>query len=119
LINFLTGPGFAAVTRTFGWPRVRTWVVGHAGLAGGLAEAQFASREIETIAPYSDLSARRADAKAETSGAVRNGALAAITGFDAANWTMVRFRLWREWPADVAAPAQLYAVGHISLPQQR
>jgi hypothetical protein len=119
LNNFLTGPGFARLTRDFGWPTVRTWTVWHAELAGNLSEARFASREIEAVAPYSDLAAHRADAVAEARAAVQEGALASVAALDSAGWTLVRFRLWRTVPVAVNRAAQLYSVGHMSLPRQQ
>ncbi|WP_119271157.1 DUF4865 family protein [Taklimakanibacter deserti] len=112
--NFLTGPGFAALTRDFGWPRVATWTVWHAKLAKDLSVTRFASREITAIAPYSDLAALR---QATTEAAsIASDALADVVGFDPTAWTLVRFRLWRELPKALAGDAQLYDVGHISLP---
>lgn len=112
LSNFLTGPGFATLTRDLGWPSVKTWVVWHAELAPDLSKARFASREIETIAPYSDLTALRTSATGES----RADALAHIVAFDPAEWTFLRFRLWHKLPKTVAGNTQLYAVGHVSLP---
>ena len=43
--NFITGPGFAALTRDFGWPVVKTFVVWHAALGQDLSEARVACRE--------------------------------------------------------------------------
>lgn len=112
---FVTGPGFATVARDFGWPAVRTWMVWHADHLGNLAEARFARREIETIPPYGDLAAIREVAAGQARAAVRDGALAAVTGFNPADWTIVRFQLLREVLPSVSS-AQDYAVGHVSLP---
>jgi hypothetical protein len=116
LSDFLADPGFATLTRDFGWPAVRTWMVWHAELAQNLGEACFASREIETIAPYSDLAARRAAAIGQARASVGNDAIAAIAAFEPTGWTFIRFRLWRALPQAIPAGAQLYAVGHMSLP---
>jgi hypothetical protein len=116
LSNFLTGPGFVTLTRDFGWPSVRTWMVWHAELAENLSEARFASREVETIAPYSDLSARRSAATAEARAAIKGDALACVVAFSPTDWTFIRFRLWRDMPKAHAEYTQLYAVGHVSLP---
>jgi hypothetical protein len=113
LTNFLTGPGFAAVSRDFGWPKVATWVVWHARLAQDLSAARFASREIETIAPHSDLAAKREAAIAQAS--PESDAPADVVGFNPTEWTLLRFRLWREPPA--IHGAQLYRMGHLSLPK--
>jgi hypothetical protein len=116
LNNFLTGAGFAGVARDFGWPSVRTWIVWHAELGPDLAEARFASRTIETIAPYSDLSALRSHAVSEAKDDVKNGALASVVAFDPTGWALIRFRLWLTPPPAKTADGQLYDVGHVSTP---
>jgi hypothetical protein len=116
---FLTSPGFAAVSRDFGWPMVRTWVVWHAELEPELGEARFATREIVPIRPHSDLASLRTDAVTDAQTAVRCGALAAVAAFDPTGWTLVKFRLWRVLPEGQqqgAKDVQTYGVGHMSLP---
>lgn len=115
LSNFLTGPGFAAVARDFGWPNVATWIVWHAERSADLSAARFASREIERIAPYSDLTTLRKFAVEKTQASAGITTLADVVGFNPTEWTSLRFRLWREPPA-LASDAQLYKVGHLSLP---
>jgi hypothetical protein len=56
----------------------------------------------------------RSAAVQESCTEVEGGALAAVTGFNPTDWTLVRFRLWRERPS--GATGQIYAVGHVSLP---
>jgi hypothetical protein len=90
--------------------------VWHAETAKNLSDARFASREIEAIAPYSDLAARRTDAAAEAHAAIQDGALASVAAFDPTGWTFVRFRLWRDASAAIGRQAQVYSVGHLSLP---
>ena len=116
LNNFLTSPGFAALTRDFGWPVVRTWMAWHIELGSALGEARYANRKITPIAPYSDLAACREQAVADTKAAFRNGALAALSAFDPTSWTMLQFRLWRAPAMAIDEAAQVYAVGHVSLP---
>jgi hypothetical protein len=116
LSNFLTSPGFATLTRDFGWPRVATWIVWHAELAQDLAAARFASREIEAIAPYADLKAQRQAATDEARISFHDDGLAHVVAFNPTEWTFLRFRLWRKRPEVIAGNAQLYAVGHVSLP---
>lgn len=111
--GFLSSPGFAALTRDFGWPSVQTWLVWHAELGADLRTARYASREITTIAPYSDLATLRDTAIAEARS--RTGALATVTGFDPREWKQLRFSLWPTPPAPMA-DAQIYAVGHVALP---
>jgi Domain of unknown function (DUF4865) len=117
--QFLASAGFAALTRDFGWPSVRTWIVWGAELGANLGEARYASREITPITPYSDLASHREGASAKALAAVRNGALGAVAAFDPTGWTIVNFSLWRTPPVQMSGDAQTYAVGHISLPEQR
>jgi len=110
LNNFLTGASFATLARDMGWPSVQTWMVWHAHVAPDVAEARFASREIEAIAPYSDLAALRAGPT------IHDDALASVVAFDPGGWRWLRFRLWRDRPAAEASGGQLYYVGHVSTP---
>ena len=116
--DFLTSPGFTALTRDFGWPIVRTWIVWHTELGPDLGEARFASREITPIASYSDLTLQRDKAIVDAQEAAHNGALASVAAFDPTSWTMVQFRLWRTPPATTNDTTQVYSVGHVSLPKQ-
>ncbi|BAI76630.1 hypothetical protein AZL_e02850 (plasmid) [Azospirillum sp. B510] len=117
--NFLSGPGFAAVSRDFGWPSVRTWLIRHAELTADLQAATYATREIGPIATYSDLAAQRDDAIAETGSLIEAGALAAIAAFDPTGWQSARFALWPRLPAMMTETTQVYTVGHVSLPKAR
>ena len=110
---FLSSPGFAALTRDFGWPSVQTWLVWHAELGADLRAARYASREIAAIAPYSNLADTGDAAIAEAR--LRTGALATIVGFDPTAWKQVRFSLWAKLPTQTK-DAQLYTVGHMALP---
>ncbi|MGY2048818.1 DUF4865 family protein [Methylobacterium sp. JK268] len=112
---FLSGPGFAGLTRDFGWPAVQTWMVWHAELGADLGEARFASRRVTPIAPHSDLASRRDAAIAAAQAAVGTGALAAVAGFDPTGWRQITFHLWRTPPRRDEG-AQGYTVGHVSLP---
>ena len=116
LSDFLAGAGFAGLARDFGWPVVRTWIVWQAEVDRAIAEARFASRDLESIRPYADLAGLWAEAANGIRADVEQGALAAVAGFDPTGWTLVRFRLWRERPAPTGATGQIYAVGHVSLP---
>ena len=115
LSAFLTSPGFAAVSADFGWPSVRTWVVWRAALGPNLGAARFARRRIAPIAPHADLAALRIAAVAEAEASLRDGALAAVVGFDPTGWTKVGFELLATPPRE---GEQLYAVGHVSLPHR-
>ncbi|WP_428647619.1 DUF4865 family protein [Roseibium sp.] len=115
--KFLTGPGFETLTRDFGWPEAKTYIVWHAALGQGLREARVACRDIEPIRPHSDLLALRA---AEIGSAQRaletDGTLALVTAFDPSTWTLMRFGLYRLPPESICGHSQVYDVGYVALP---
>lgn len=118
--EFLCGPGFAAVSGAFGWPQVRTWTVWSALQSDAIAQARFATREIAPVAPYAalgEIRERESETAQET--VTRRGALAAVAGFEATQWTLVRFRLWGERPALADQAGELYRVGHLSRPEAK
>jgi hypothetical protein len=123
LNDFLSGPGFASVAQAFGWPEVKIWSVWQAAFGDiNMAEARYATRSIAAIAPYSDLGRQRAAAVAAAQADVKNGALASVAAYEPMRWTEVRFALWRSLPEEQsghaqAKDAQIYAVGHMSLPR--
>lgn len=114
---FLCGPGFAALARDFGRPAVHTWSVWEAQVAPDLTAATCATREFATLPRHIALDECR---QAETAAAhvvIADGALASVTAFDPACWTLVRFRLWRELHVDRAGnDHQWYRIGHVSQP---
>ncbi|WP_228887027.1 DUF4865 family protein [Stenotrophomonas rhizophila] len=114
--DFLASPAFATLCRDLGRPAVQTWLPWHTELAPGLAQARHASRSITAIAADADLAALRAQAAVEARAAMARGALAVVTGFDPAGWTQLRVQLWKQAPAVQDPAAQVYAVGHVSLP---
>ncbi|MDK4732547.1 DUF4865 family protein [Rhizobium sp. CNPSo 3490] len=112
--DFLCGTGFQALTSSFGWPQVKTWIVWKAQISPDIAAAAFATRNIlqtEAHAPLADL--RRAEI-AEAEADLAAGALASVSGFEPTTWTRIRFSLWRE-PPEIGDDAQTYRVGHMSL----
>ncbi|KAA0591935.1 hypothetical protein J2848_006443 [Azospirillum lipoferum] len=115
---FLSSPGFAAVSRDFGWPSVQTWLVRHAELTADLKAATHAIRETAPIAPYSDLASQRDRAITAAKSAIEAGALAAIAAFDPTKWMMAKFTLWPRLPPLLPETMQIYTVGHISLPDE-
>lgn len=114
--DFLAGPAFATLCRDLGRPAVQTWLPWHTELTPGLAQARHASRTITAIAADTDLAALRAQAAGQVREAIARGALAVVTGFDPAGWTQLCVQLWRQAPALEDAAAQVYTVGHVSLP---
>jgi len=115
---FLNGAGFAALSRDFGRPVVRTWIPWQAEMADDLRGAVCATRETVALPDHADL-AEWQDAEAEAARAtMADGALAAVHACNPADWTLVRFRLWPEARADLAAAGhRVYRVGHVSQPQ--
>jgi hypothetical protein len=117
LNDFVCGDGFAAVTRAFGWPQVRTWVVWRAQLSANVSQATFATRELFSTPAHAALGELRRRESNEALEDVENGgALASVAAFELTTWTRVRFRLWRELPTAVGAGVQRYKVGHLSVP---
>jgi hypothetical protein len=115
--SFLSSPGFAVLTRDFGWPSVKIWQVWQAQVTPNLGAARYATREIQPITPYSDLGEQRDMAAATAQSAMKAGALTAITAFDPTGWQQLQFCLWQEIPV-AAETVQIYAVGHISQSRQ-
>jgi hypothetical protein len=118
--RFLGSAGFAQLTQSFGWPVIRCWPVWDAYVSPDARDATLASRDIDTIAPYSALDALRQDDHATLQRDIERGALAAVNAFEPTTWTRVRFRLWGEpHPALADHHRQLYDVGHVSQPKLR
>ncbi|OCW55513.1 DUF4865 family protein [Hoeflea olei] len=113
--RFLTSSGFAALTRDFGWPSVSVWQVWQMQATSDLGAARYATREIQPVAPYSNLAEMRATAAANAESTMKAGALATVCAFDPTAWRRMEFSLWPVLPDPVAA-GQTYAVGHMSLP---
>jgi Domain of unknown function (DUF4865) len=115
--SFLCGPGFAKVSGDFGWPQVDIWSVWASQKRGNLAHAKIASRTITNIAPYTDLASLRQSENFEVQQDIdTRGAIASVAAFDPTGWRLVRFQLWEAEPESEHAAAQVYCVGHVSLP---
>lgn len=111
MCDFLASPGFATLTRDFGWPQVSHWLPWEMRIdRSALAEARFATQECRPIAPYSDLAALRRQHRLD------DQAVGGVIAFDPAGWQWLRLQLWRELPAHAAPGSQCYAIGHISAP---
>ncbi|NEX62393.1 DUF4865 family protein [Noviherbaspirillum galbum] len=119
--DFLCGPGFVGLTQSFGWPAVQRWNVWHAEHGSALDQARYATREILPIQPHADLGAlRRAEIERSSASMADRGVLASLAGFEPADWSLVRFRLWSGMPGlpeDERGHGrlQIYRVGHVSL----
>ncbi|MDL2399253.1 DUF4865 family protein [Rhizobium mayense] len=118
LSNFICGPGFVGLTDSFGWPRVRTWVVWRAEISPDIHHARFATREIVQTEPYAPLAEiRERESDAAASDIARGEVLASVAAFEPTSWTRVRFRLRADLPKSILRPGvQAYDVGHLSLP---
>jgi hypothetical protein len=112
--DFLAGPGFAGVTEAFGWPSVAVWSVWQALLSEPLVKAAFATRELDSIAPHTDLAALRLAETAWAQRLLAEGATAAISLFDPTLWRRLRFCLWQQPPTTPAVGGQHYRVGYLS-----
>lgn len=116
---FLGSSGFAGVVQAFGWPQVRTWSVWQGEVAPEAAQTVCASRDLESIAPYTDLDELREREAERVRADLADGALAAVSAFEPTGWTLLRLRLWHELRPELAREGrQLYDVGHVSLPRR-
>jgi hypothetical protein len=112
--DFLSGPGFAGLSRDFGRPAVTTWTLWHARQREGVAAAGFAKRLVVPIGPEADLAALRVQEGHRTEDAMAEGAVAVVSAFDPGAWALVRFSLWQQPFAAADSGAQLYEVGHVA-----
>lgn len=116
---FLGSSGFGGAVQAFGWPEVRTWSVWQGEVSPEAARAIGASRDVEAIAPFSDLDELCQREAARVRADLADGALAAVSAFEPTGWSLVRFRLWGELRPELAREGrQLYQVGHVSLPRR-
>lgn len=114
--HFLSGPGFEAVTTSFGWPSVRTWQVLGSLQGPSFHTATWASREILPVRPFTSLKALEDEERiAAEEDLSRHGALGAVYGYEPTTWTAVRFRHWPDRASiRCASGAQVYRVGHVA-----
>jgi hypothetical protein len=119
LNDFLCGEGFVGLTRAFGWPMVRTWVVWQAHLSVAVPEAVFATREMRVTAAHSSLAElRKRESEEAFNDVEKGGALASISAFEPSSWTRIRFQLWGESRQVTSREGiQTYKIGHLSLPK--
>ena len=119
LSDFICGPGFVALTESFGRPQVNTWVAWRAETSADIRSARFATREMVAIEPRLALAELRQQESDAASAAISRGnALASVVAFEPTHWTLVRFRLLADQPAGASRPGvQAYNVGHLSLPR--
>jgi hypothetical protein len=112
--TFLCGPGFAAVTQSFGWPMVNTWSAWWSRISDRVAEARFASIELMPVQSHANLGElQAAECRLAAASMETEGALAAVAGFNPSNWNVVRLRLWKRPPPSMTT-GTIYAIGHLS-----
>jgi len=116
--GFLNGPGFAAVSKAFGWPSVQTWTPWHASVGTDVRQARYATRSVDTIPPYSGLTELRQKEEVHAQRMLEQGALAVVIGFEPGSWSIVRLCLWRtaSMPLSTLPQERRYQVGHTSAP---
>lgn len=102
--RFISGAGFQAVARAFGWPQIRVYPVLGARVSAEVAAAVFAKREITDIAPFSDLTLLTEQTVSDR--------LIDVIALDTTNWKKIHFTAGRN---PLAGGGQHYRIGHISL----
>lgn len=118
LADFICGPGFVALTESFGRPQINSWVAWHAETSSDIRNVRFATREVVAIGPFAPLAElRREESDAAATAISRGDALASVVAFEPTHWTLVRFLLLADPPTDTpGSNIQAYNVGHLSLP---
>jgi hypothetical protein len=109
--DFLAGPAFAGVIKTFGRPRTDVWLP-FAISPGAAAEARSLTIMERNLAPATDLAAeRRAEAEQGAALAAEPDVRAVVSGLDPAGWRLVRFVLRADGPVP-GAPE----IAHLAAP---
>jgi uncharacterized protein DUF4865 len=116
--DFLSGPGFKAVTQSFGWPSVNTWPIVLASEVQAVCDARYATRSTAPVLPFTPIDELRRSVQAEARIALDEGALAVVIALETVTWTIVRFIAWSS-PQDHGGDAgtQAYVVRHVSYPR--
>lgn len=115
--DFLCGPRFQAVAGAFGWPAVQTWNTVATSHGSDIGRAQFATKEVLHLIPFSSLAELREEELQLTAAAVDDsGALYALSAIEPKTWTLVRFRLWQHAQQIPAGDRLAYNVLHVSNP---
>jgi hypothetical protein len=118
--DFLLGPLFVGVIKTFGRPRVRTWNVIAYDIVDASVEARYAVREVDSLSPEDGLGAL-ADVERDQHRALAGtaGLHSHAVALDADRWELVRYSLWRDEACATKArgdAVQTYEVLHLSSP---
>ncbi|WP_199152955.1 DUF4865 family protein [Chromobacterium sp. ASV23] len=113
--DFLSGPGFAALSESFGRPIVNGAVAWFGEWKGEAEAARHAVIERLSLAAVESLAARRT--AEEDWGRTRlqdANTLAAASAFDPSTWLLTRIVLLREAPDNLALGCEHYRVGRVS-----
>jgi hypothetical protein len=117
--DFICAAGFVGLVNSFGWPSIRSWpAIISTQQDGDLSLAKFATREIQQITPFANLQELLdVESNLSTVTVQQDRAFLALSAFEPTNWTVVRFRLWRDSkPFSKLVGAQAYNVQHVSNP---
>jgi hypothetical protein len=114
MAEFLSGPGFSALSNDFGRPPVTSWTIWEAKIGSQLPEARFAQRQIVAIAPEADLHTLREAEWRRAEDTMAAGAVASISAFDPCLWTLLRFSFWKHPIKASTGKSQIYEVGHLA-----
>lgn len=113
--DFLSGPGFAALSESFGRPAVRSAVAWFGEWRQEAAEARHAEIECLPLAEGEALETRRAAEAAWGRERLADGnVLAAVVAFDPGAWVLTRVLLLRRPAADDGRRPR-YRVGRVSM----
>lgn len=102
--TFLSGDGFKGLTRTFGWPPVKTGIVHSLKWGHHDIQPVYATRECTSIVPHTDMSAlwiaedRLQEALLQSPHVFLN-----VVSFDPSNWILARFTLWDVLPEEICS----------------
>ncbi|MBY4679126.1 DUF4865 family protein [Marinobacterium arenosum] len=119
--RFLSSEGFAALQAAFGRPQVLSWIPLAQAHNADIRQARYAHRQLIPIHSSHSLAELREQEQRRLADQLESGeTLACVMAFNPTDWTLLRFSLHRELPADTK-PAdgefEDYQVGHLSYPQ--
>jgi hypothetical protein len=114
--DFLSGPGFAALSESFGRPVVNGAVAWFGECKSAATQAGFAVIERLPLTAEEGLTARRAaEADWGQTQLLDSNTVTAASAFDPAEWSLTRIVLMREAPGNLEPGCELYRVGRVSL----
>lgn len=105
MTRFLSSPGFAALTDTFGWPQIQSWLVYKVPETERVKSCDLVRRIVTPIAPYSNLAERlNADSAGD------------LLAWNCAIWQQLRVDFLQNSAVEDtnSAEAQYYRIGYIA-----